>query len=41
MAIITKISDALQSVMRQAAEKYENTFIKRKREVTGQNFCLI
>lgn len=40
MTIISKISEALQSVMFQAAEKHEDTFIKRKREVTGQSFCL-
>ena len=40
MTIIPKISEALQNVMLEAAEKHEDTFIKRKREVTGANFCL-
>ena len=39
MTIITRISQALQDVMLQAAEKHEDKFIQRKREVTGQNFC--
>ena len=40
MTIISKISQALQNVMLKAAEKHEGTFIQRKREVTGANFCL-
>lgn len=39
MTIITKISQALQDVMLQAAEKHEDKFIQRKREVTGRKFC--